>query len=159
MSMSHLTKREAMAIPAGLLFAFYLLGTVCTAPAVIAAGNADQIIRILFLLLFQAYLLAEILFPKESLASIPAFALTLLTPAAALVVAIAADRENTGIISVVNWGYSGLMLGGLVTIWKYERDVSLKWLGLFFVIVWFTAVLLCLFLGASLLNGNLPSTR
>jgi len=159
MSMSHLTKREAMAVTAGLLLAFYLLGVVCTAPAVIAAGNADQIVRILFLLLFQAYLLAEILFSKEPLASIPAFALTLLTPAAAFVVAIAADRENTGIISAVNWGYSGLMLGGLVTIWKYERNVSLKWLSLFFVVAWFIAVLLCLFMGVSMLNGNLPSTR
>ena len=159
MSMSHLTKREAMAIPAGLLFAFYLLGAVCTAPAVIAAGNANQIIKILFLLLFQAYLLAEILFSKESLAAIPAFALTLLTPAAALVVAIAADREKTGIISVVNWGYSGVMLGGLLTVWKYERNVSLKWISLFFVVAWFIAVLLCLFMGVSLLNDNLPSTR
>lgn len=159
MSMSHLTKREAMAIPAGLLFAFYLLGGVCTAPAVIAAGSADQIVRILFLLLFQAYLLAEILFSKEALASIPAFALTLLTPAAALVVAIAADRENTDIISAVNWGYSGLVLGGLLTVWKYERNVSLKWLSLFFAVAWFIAVFLCLFLGASLLNGNIPSTR
>ena len=88
MSMSHLTKREAMAIPAGLLFAFYLFGAACTAPAVIASGSADQIVRILFLLLFQIYLLAEILFSKESLAAIPAFALTLLTPAAALVVAM-----------------------------------------------------------------------
>ena len=155
MSMSHLTKREAMAIPAGLLFAFYLLGAVCTAPAVIAAGSADQIVRILFLLLFQAYLLAEILFSKEALASIPAFALTLLTPAAALVVAIAADRENTGIISAVNWGYSGLMLGGLLTIWKHERNVSLKCLTIFFSAAWFVAVLLCLLMGVSLLNGNI----
>ena len=128
-------------------------------PAAIAAGNADQIVRILFLLLFQAYLLAESLFSKEALASIPAFALTLLTPAATLVVAIAADRENTGIISVVNWGYSGVMLGGLLTIWKYERNVSLKWISLFFVVAWFVAVLLCLFMGVSLLNGHLPSTR
>ena len=157
--MSHLTKREAMAISAGLLFAFYFLGAVCIAPAVIAVGNADQIIRILFLLLFQAYLLAEILFSKEALASIPAFALTLLTPAAALVVAIAADRENTGIISVVNWGYSGLMLGGLLTVWKNERNVSLKWISLFFVVAWFIAVLLCLFMGLSLLNGHFSSTR
>ena len=154
--MSHLTKREAMAISAGLLFAFYFLCAVCTAPAVIAVGNADQIIRILFLLLFQAYLLAEILFSKEALASIPAFALTLLTPAAALVVA---DRENTGIISVVNWGYSGLMLGGLLTVWKNERNVSLKWISLFFVVAWFIAVLLCLFMGLSLLNGHFSSTR
>lgn len=159
MSMSHLTKREAMAIPAGLLFAFYLFGAACTAPAVIASGSADQIVRILFLLLFQINLLAEILFSKESLAAIPAFALTLLTPAAALVVAIAADRENTGIISAVNWGYSGLMFGGLLTVWKYERNVYLKCLTVFFSLAWFIAVLLCLFMGVSLLNGNLSSTR
>ncbi len=159
MSMSHLTKREAMAIPAGLLFAFYLFGTVCAAPAVIAAGSADQIVRILFLLLFQAYLLAEILFSKESFAAIPAFALALLTPTAALVTAIAADRENTGVISAVNWEYSGLMFGGLLTVWKYERNVSLKRLSLFFTAAWSFAVLLCLFMGVSLLNGNLPSTR
>ena len=73
--------------------------------------------------------------------------------------AIAADGENTGIISAVNWGYSGLMFGGLLTVWKYERNVSLKWLSLFFAVAWSIAVLLCLFTGISLLNGNLPSAH
>ena len=55
MSMSHLTKREAMAIPAGLLFAFYLFGgrTIVTSlpvliafvPAIIINTQADKIAK------------------------------------------------------------------------------------------------------------------